>query len=200
VGDDPYRRPGERSPDEPEPDPRGPWVLQTWTSTLLCPDCAVSLFAARKEGFRIDACGSCGGAWLDHATAKRAIAERSLVPAHLSEAASARASWPRASGRERSCPVCSARLEATVVPDARVILDVCYEHGAWFDPHEMRPVIEAMVRREPPRIDPEVDRIIERTEEIGRLRPMERPAPTAHDWVEAITQIVEEARRVTRKP
>ena len=46
----PYRAPSAVEPDEPAPDPRGPWVLLTWTSRRPCVNCHLPLFAAKKEG------------------------------------------------------------------------------------------------------------------------------------------------------
>lgn len=176
MSDGPYRGTSSTDPDEPAVDPAKPWALQTWTSRRECPQCAVPLFAARKEGFRIDACGTCGGAWLDHLTSERAIEERNLTPAQLADVAASHA--PRVpETRERKCPVCTQLLQQTLVPDARVVIDVCSPHGAWFDPDEMRLVIEAMVRRTPPKIDPEVDEIIAREAFKGQFRPPENYDP-----------------------
>ncbi len=181
LNDAPYRVVSPRDTDEPDPDPRGPWVLQTWVSRRDCPDCGIPLFAARQEGFRIDACGTCGGAWLDHHVARRAVEERSLVPARLSrEAARHSRASPRA--QHRKCPVCASELVATHVADAYVVIDVCMAHGTWFDPDEIRLVVEAMVRRTPPQVDPSVDREIERAESWASLRPPANYQPSPGNW------------------
>jgi Zn-finger nucleic acid-binding protein len=166
----PYRTAAEDT-DEPAPDPRGPWVLQTWTSRRECPDCGVHLFAAKKEGFRVDACGQCGGAWLASAMLTRAVEERTIVPAMLSEMASKHAPAPRPNSPGRKCPDCQDALEARHVEKARVAIDVCGAHGAWFDADEMRRTIEALVK--PPQVDPSVDRIIEEEAKRGAFRPPE---------------------------
>jgi Zn-finger nucleic acid-binding protein len=165
-------------------------------SRRACPDCEVPLFAARKEGFRIDACGRCGGAWLDHVTAQHAIAERSLVPAILAEQASARASVGPPAQRARACPDCGVALVATGVRDARTEIDVCAEHGSWFDADEMRAVIEAIVRRRPPEVDPEVDRAIAREQALAALRTaLVRENPELGDYVEAAFQALHDIAR-----
>jgi Zn-finger nucleic acid-binding protein len=141
-------------------------------SRRVCPDCGVPLFAARKEGYRIDGCGVCGGAWLDHPSAQRAFAERSLVPASLADEAAAHAAAlgpPDRPGRD--CPDCRTPLAVTRIPDARAFIDVCAEHGAWFDPTELRRVTEAVVRRSPPKLDPEVEEAIRKEALLGQLRP-----------------------------
>jgi Zn-finger nucleic acid-binding protein len=172
MTDGPYREAGTRDPEEPPPDPRGPWVLQTWASSLECPDCGIHLYAARKEGFRIDACGRCRGAWLDRSTSERAIDERSLVPAMLADVAASGVDPADGSPPSRRlCPDCRAPLITSRIADAGVVVDVCATHGTWFDPGEMRAVITAIVKRTPPAVDPEVDRIIAREAALGAQRP-----------------------------
>jgi hypothetical protein len=70
MSEGPYRAAGNRESEEPPPDAARPWALQTWTSRRACPVCGVALYAARKDGFRVDGCGSCGGVWLSHADAE----------------------------------------------------------------------------------------------------------------------------------
>jgi Zn-finger nucleic acid-binding protein len=175
----PYRDAGAREPEEPPPDPRGPWVLQTWTSSRKCPDCRTLLFAARKEGFRIDACGGFCGAWLDHVTAGRAVDERSLVPAALADLAAAPTLDAPFAPPGRRCPDCQRDLVTQRIGDAGIEVDVCAEHGTWFDPGEMRKFITALARRKPSALDPEVDRIIEAEARLGALRPPANYEPPA---------------------
>lgn len=165
-----YRSPGDREPDEPPPDPRGSWVLQTWVSRRVCPDCGVLLFAARRDAYRVDACGSCGGAWLGHEEARRAFEERSLAPALLADEAAKRAER-RASRGTRSCPECREELAPTDVRDAGVVIDVCASHGAWYDPGELRRVITAVAKRRPIPIDPDVEHAIAQAARQGAYRP-----------------------------
>lgn len=95
------------------------------------------------------------------------------MPALLSDDASARAIAEAPDRTGRACPDCGGALVVTPVLDARVTIDVCDAHGAWFDPREMRAVIAAMVKRRPPPDDPEVDRAIAREARLGALRPPE---------------------------
>ncbi len=197
-----YRRPADRAPDEPPPDPRGPWVLQTWVSRLVCPDCGIALFAARREGYRIDACGACGGAWLGHEEARRAFDERSLAPALLADEAAKRAER-RASRGARACPVCREDLVPTEVAEARVVLDVCASHGAWYDPDELRRVITAVVERQRVPVDPEVEAAIAEAAKQGALRPPADYDPTdrtGFDNVSTVALLVRMALERWKKP
>lgn len=172
MNDGPYRGASTVDPEEPPVDPNRPWELQTWTSRRECPQCRVALFAARKEGYRVDACATCGGAWLDHATSTRAVADRNLTPAQLAEVAASHA--PGApTNANRHCPICTQPLRQRLVPEARVVIDVCDAHGAWYDPDELRTVIESLVRANPPPLDPEVEMAIEQEAFKGQFRPPE---------------------------
>jgi ribosomal protein S27AE len=54
-------------------DTEHPEILQTWVSKRICPLCGVALFAARRHGIRIDACGTCGGSWRPNDVARRVL-------------------------------------------------------------------------------------------------------------------------------
>jgi Zn-finger nucleic acid-binding protein len=120
-----------------------PWELQTWTSKRVCPTCSIPLFGARQDGFRIDACGKCGGAWLGHSMAEKMMHSRSAIPARLSETAAAAAREKQDVPLGRPCPDCQAPLAREVMRPCEV--DTCKAHGTWFDAHELRAVAEAAI-------------------------------------------------------
>jgi Zn-finger nucleic acid-binding protein len=139
---DPYRKPDERAAAEAA-NPARPWELRTWTSERYCPVCDVALFAAEKDGYRIDACGACGGSWMSHANAKKMIDSAAKTPIELAKITESIV--PRASTENvRRCPDCRQALERDVV--AEVVVDVCDEHGTWFDPRELEQVAVALIR------------------------------------------------------
>ncbi len=140
---DPYRSPDERASAEAAANPAKPWELRTWTSDRLCPVCSVALFAAEKDGYRIDACGSCGGSWMSHAHARMMIDGGAKAPIEL--ARMTESILPRAATTsERRCPDCQQPLEREVI--AEVSIDVCDAHGTWFDPRELEQVATALIR------------------------------------------------------
>ncbi len=57
--------------------------LRTWETRHVCPRCAAVLFAGEKRGICIEACGMCGGLWMNTETAKRVLAEGSRAPEEL---------------------------------------------------------------------------------------------------------------------
>lgn len=140
---DPYRRPDQRASGEPPANTAKPWELRTWTSERTCPVCGIALFAAEKDGYRIDACGACGGSWMSHVQARKMIdagAKAPLELAHMTESIVPRAPTTG----ERRCPDCGQSLQRDVVAD--VTVDVCDDHGTWFDPRELEQVATALIR------------------------------------------------------
>lgn len=138
---DPYRDPPSR-PVEVGGDAT-PWQLRTWQSDRMCPVCAIPLFAASKDAYRIDACGKCGGSWMALADIKRMIDTSEKTPIDLAKMADAVTPSARPAG-ERACPECKRTLVAE--PLGGVQIDVCDEHGTWFDQHELEAVARVLLK------------------------------------------------------
>jgi Zn-finger nucleic acid-binding protein len=108
-----------------------------------CPRCAVGLFAVRTKDVMVSGCGVCGGIWLDNAGTV-AITKR-VDPQISSLAARAEMNAPMRGSpgtQPIDCPICQKqmkRVNAAQLAD----LDVCAEHGTWFDPGELRRVMSA---------------------------------------------------------
>lgn len=177
MTDAPYRDAARREPDEPEADPARPWEVQTWTSRLACPRCAVPLFAARRSGIRVDGCGACGGVWLATDDARRMLETRSRVAADLAATAGRGARALAYKAGDAACPVCAVTLDRSVVPPGNTEIDVCAVHGTWFDRGELERVLDALMpaRAVPP---------------LAPLAPpvAAAPAPTAEEIARAVVQ------------
>lgn len=142
---DPYRSaPGSR-PAGPSADASAtPWELRTWRSERACPVCAIPLFAAEKDGYRIDACGQCGGSWMMHGDVRKMIDTSNKTPIELARMAdSAGVAAPASPSAARECPECKLPLVTENL--AGVDIDVCDEHGTWFDRHELEHVAVALL-------------------------------------------------------
>ncbi|MFO0742500.1 MAG: zf-TFIIB domain-containing protein [Labilithrix sp.] len=141
---DPYRGPSPRAAAETaiEGDAT-PWELRTWPSERSCPVCAIPLFAASKDGYRLDACGKCGGAWIAHRDVRRMIDTSSKTPIDLARMADSVPAAAEAAPAARECPECRSALVTENL--AGVDIDVCDQHGTWFDRHELRHVAVALV-------------------------------------------------------
>lgn len=116
-------------------------------SELVCPRCAVTLFEGRAGAVILEGCGRCGGVWLDNDSARRALGAKD-------ESASVTELANRAGGRAKaasidtsapaSCPSCRKLMARVRAPKGGVDLDVCVEHGTWFDRYELGLVLEAV--------------------------------------------------------
>ncbi len=168
MSDGPYRQASEREPDEPPTDESRPWALQTWTSKRTCPVCDVPLFAARRERFRIDACGRCGGAWAPAADTQRMLDERSVVIVELGRLASEKAEARTQLAPGHACLDCDEVLARHTIA-GRVVVDVCKMHGTWFDAGELE-VLRVVLERLGPLPVPGLDEDIRAIGNAAELR------------------------------
>lgn len=142
---DPYRGPSQRSPEPAAPGDAAPWELRTWPSERACPVCSIPLFAASKDGYRIDACGKCGGSWIAHTDLRRMIDTSEKAPVELARMADgAPASTRDRTTKTRECPECRSALVTENL--AGVDIDVCGDHGTWFDRHELEQVAIVLLK------------------------------------------------------
>lgn len=136
-----------RTADDPG-DPRANAdAITTWESSRACPDCSrpapVRLFAACRHGVVLEACGRCGGVWVERAHAMTLFDERTGagVAAELASMAD-RIEPPRRPETARRCVECDAPLARRALYG--VAIDVCPAHGIWFDRGEVRAVVAKM--------------------------------------------------------
>lgn len=118
--------------------------------TLPCPVCAEEMSARETEEQTIRGCGRCGGIWLDIACSGALMAgelPRSVPPLALAvhqfawnmqqKASSYREAPLRVPDGPRRCPECRSELVQTRVFKTEIDVDVCGEHGTYFDPTEL---------------------------------------------------------------
>jgi Zn-finger nucleic acid-binding protein len=89
-------------------------------------------------------CPRCSGLWIESAAFRRLCAEREQQAAVLgaAEPVSGKARGGKHGAQYVPCPTCHALMNRYRFGKSRVILDVCRGHGVWFDPHELRAVVE----------------------------------------------------------
>ena len=109
---------------------------------MNCPGCEGELVARSAGGLTLQRCARCGGLWVDnegsqllHAGALPDAA-RALVLEVEKELAADSASGDRPGGA-RACPMCAAAMSEVEVPLAKIAVDVCAQHGTYFDRHEL---------------------------------------------------------------
>jgi Zn-finger nucleic acid-binding protein len=111
---------------------------------LACPDCRSALAAARVGATLLHECGGCHGIWVGSGDLDAVVADGERQAALL---AFPGARGPSAGGndrvRYRACPACGTLMHRmNFARISGVVLDVCREHGSWFDPDELRRVVE----------------------------------------------------------
>ncbi len=111
-----------------------------------CPACAKPLGRARVGELDVRECLACGGLWLERASFEGLAASREGQGAVLGALPGP---TPKGGGSEaltavqyRPCPRCAQRMNrVNYAKRSGVVLDVCKEHGLWFDRDELRRVL-----------------------------------------------------------
>ncbi|HZR17125.1 MAG TPA: zf-TFIIB domain-containing protein [Verrucomicrobiae bacterium] len=110
-----------------------------------CPRCGVGMTATVLGSTTVRECPKCAGLWVDTATLERICAERERQAAVLGLASPAIGSGGALEDRIQylPCPVCRKLMNrVNFAHYSNVVVDVCKEHGTWFDRDELRRVIE----------------------------------------------------------
>jgi Zn-finger nucleic acid-binding protein len=100
----------------------------------------------RAEDVSLSGCGACGGIWVDNASARSVLTNPLPVFADLARRASAGATGSRGKSEKPTCAECPAVLERSSVHGLE--LDVCSDHGTWFDALELDTLVK-LLRHEP---------------------------------------------------
>ncbi len=114
-----------------------------------CPRCLRLLTTFRAGAFLVDACASCGGLFIDNAASRELVRafDRELVGVATTLGIGKGESL--AAGviqRNLACPKCVTALVSVMLPSAQVEVDICVEHGTWFDANELPKVARAYRR------------------------------------------------------
>lgn len=102
---------------------------------LRCPHCKKKLVSVRAEDVELHGCIGCGGIWIDNACAQRVVASPRPIFEELAARAAANARGRFVRAERPACPACDATLDPVTVK--QIPLDVCTEHGTWFDAREL---------------------------------------------------------------
>ncbi len=132
--------------------PIRPQVIRPPEATdVECPRCQGRLFHVQLEGHALDQCSSCGGLWIDAPTVERIMAEgpAAVATAYAPDTAvgdAAHGAMTTQEFRGRAyipCPVCGKIMTPRNWERASgVIVDVCKDHGVWFDAGELGRILE----------------------------------------------------------
>lgn len=143
-------------------------------------------------------CPECDGVWADRPAFERICAERDEQAAVLGTALPAphtsRAELAPEPVRYVPCPECGVVMNrVNFARCSGVVIDVCREHGSWFDRDELRRIVEfirgggmSVAReREMLRLEEERKRL-ERAQMAAQHGGSAGPGGTGDDWARAI--------------
>lgn len=114
-----------------------------------CARCLRPLTTYRAGAFEVDACLACGGLFIDNAASRELVRafDRDLVRvATTIGIGKGETVGPGVYQRDLACPRCSGPLAPVKLPSAGAEIDVCAEHGTWFDANELPKVARAYRR------------------------------------------------------
>lgn len=118
------------------------------SGALKCPTCRRSPLSTRGlGGARLSGCAACGGVWADAASFRKLCEDRATQTAYLGEGAAIERPKPSDPSVDavlyRPCAVCGELMNRlNFAGCSGVILDACKPHGVWFDPDELRRIVE----------------------------------------------------------
>jgi len=113
-------------------------------TALACPGCAATLAATVVGGVSLDQCRACGGVWVGQQNFEQIAADRAERGEVLGALPGEGPRVPVQIGavRYRPCPQCGKLMNRTNYGRiSGVVLDVCKDHGLWFDRDELRQVL-----------------------------------------------------------
>jgi len=111
-----------------------------------CPRCKVILQAVEIGGVELGECPRCVGLWVDIESLRRICADHEKQSAVMG--AATLQPLPAEVELESKiryvpCPVCHALMNRTnFARCSNVVVDVCRQHGTWFDRDELRRIVE----------------------------------------------------------
>lgn len=112
---------------------------------LACPECRRGLASSTVGEVGLNPCGSCGGVWLRHESFAHLVRDhegRDVFIQTLSPEAPSPAPPGLQGVRYRPCPSCGKFMNRTnYARVSGVVVDLCKEHGLWFDRDELRLVL-----------------------------------------------------------
>jgi Zn-finger nucleic acid-binding protein len=109
---------------------------------VKCPDCEVPLVRVALRETVLAECARCFGIWLDTGSFNRICVEREQQAAVLGRAEPQEIDVKKA-WRYLPCPACGHLMHrVNFAGQSGVIIDLCKDHGVWFEREELRKIVE----------------------------------------------------------
>ncbi len=107
-----------------------------------CPRCTGSLMARRYGDLDVEECDGCGGLMVAQPVMDRMVANKD-APTNVRVALPERPYVWEANVSYIRCPVCQDMMNRRAFGQiSGVVVDVCRDHGVWFDPGELAQVLK----------------------------------------------------------
>ncbi len=113
-------------------------------AACLCPRCRVNMDSAMVGATKVRECPRCEGLWVDSDSLQQIYTDREKqaailgAPIHIVESANTDLNF-----RYVPCPICGTLMNRVNFANcSHVIVDVCRQHGTWFDKDELRRIVE----------------------------------------------------------
>jgi Zn-finger nucleic acid-binding protein len=108
---------------------------------LRCPRCDARLQARKYADLEVDECDACGGLFISPKMLDSIVANRD-TPTGLQLALPKRAVYQESAVNYLKCPSCRNTMNRKMFGRiSGVIVDVCRDHGVWFDSGELSEVL-----------------------------------------------------------
>ncbi len=117
------------------------------TRELRCPQCRKRLVTAKVKDVELSGCVGCGGIWIENASARRVLSDPEPLFAEMATRAGNNARNRATHADQRTCPACPAILDR--VRSHGIELDVCTDHGTWFDAFELATLMRILRGEQP---------------------------------------------------
>lgn len=108
-----------------------------------CPRCKIKLNSLQIQDISLLECQKCGGFWSDSETFENICAERESQANVLGFVSNRNSPQQTIAVNYVPCPDCKQLMNRNnFARSSGVILDICKQHGVWFDAEELPKIIE----------------------------------------------------------
>ena len=169
--------------------PSVPW--EATTAPLPCPRCQTPLLKATVGGTQLYQCNRCFGFWVDRTTLEAICrdANKHAIAANGATGPQPSKAHPVEKVRYVRCPGCRALMNRVNFAEySGIVVDVCREHGTWFDVDELQRVVHFLrdggmdkVRdRQQAELESARRRLLAAKSASARMDSLEFPADRSH--------------------
>jgi Zn-finger nucleic acid-binding protein len=118
-------------------------------SSMRCPRCAGECREGRVKNAILHGCTRCAGLWVDNPTVGTLSARTDDEVQDLARDLTRVIAMPMPHEQrvaELACPVCQVRMRRIPIKDTMYSVDVCSDHGTWFDRGEMEMFVKSFAQ------------------------------------------------------